>query len=79
LLNDDWQGKPKYSEKTYPSACPDANPGRRGGTPATNRLSYGTATAMGELLYYIMGNNILKKPTCSVQSHLLLAVISDFN
>jgi hypothetical protein len=26
-----------------PHACPDANPGRRGGYPATNRLSYGTA------------------------------------
>jgi hypothetical protein len=26
-----------------PHACPDANPGRRGGKPATNRLSYGTA------------------------------------
>jgi hypothetical protein len=25
--------------------CPDANPGRRGGKPATNRLSYGTAVA----------------------------------
>jgi hypothetical protein len=24
------------------NACPDANPGRRGGNPATNRLSYGT-------------------------------------
>jgi hypothetical protein len=23
--------------------CPDANPGRRGGKPATNRWSYGTA------------------------------------
>jgi hypothetical protein len=23
--------------------CPDANPGRRGGKPATNRLSHGTA------------------------------------
>jgi hypothetical protein len=23
--------------------CPDANPGSRGGKPATNRLSYGTA------------------------------------
>jgi hypothetical protein len=23
--------------------CPDANPGRHGGKPATNRLSYGTA------------------------------------
>jgi hypothetical protein len=26
-----------------PHACPDANPGSRGGKPATNRLSYGTA------------------------------------
>jgi hypothetical protein len=45
--NEDWQGKPKYSEKTCPSATlsttnptwPD--PGRRGGKPATNCLSYG--------------------------------------
>jgi hypothetical protein len=28
--------------------CPDANPGRRGRKPATNRLSYGTAL----LLFY---------------------------
>jgi hypothetical protein len=26
-----------------PHDCPDANPGRRGGKPANNRLSYGTA------------------------------------
>jgi hypothetical protein len=49
--NEDWQGKPKYSEKTCPSATlsttnptwpdPGLNPGRRGGKPATNRLSYG--------------------------------------
>jgi hypothetical protein len=47
------QGKPKYSEKTCPSATlsttnptwsdPGLNPGRRGGKPATNRLSYGAA------------------------------------
>jgi hypothetical protein len=51
--NEDWQGKPKYSEKTCPSATlsttestwpdPGANPSRRGGKPATNRLSYGAA------------------------------------
>jgi hypothetical protein len=45
--------KPKYSEKTYPSATlsttnttwpdPGSNPGRRGGKPATNRLNYGAA------------------------------------
>jgi hypothetical protein len=45
------KGNRSYSEKTCPSAalsttkpacCPDANPGRRDGKPATNRLSYGT-------------------------------------
>jgi hypothetical protein len=45
-------GKPKYSEKTCPNValfttkptcCPDANPGRHGGKPAPDRLSYGTA------------------------------------
>jgi hypothetical protein len=51
--NEHWQGKPKYSEKTYPSATlsttnptwPDLglNPDRHGRKPATNRLSYGTA------------------------------------
>jgi hypothetical protein len=50
----DWQGKPKYSEKTCPSDTlsttnptrldPGLNPGRRGGKPATNGLSYGAAT-----------------------------------
>jgi hypothetical protein len=48
-----WQGKPQYSENTCPSAtlsttnptwCRDSNPGRRGGKPATNHLSYGTAS-----------------------------------
>jgi hypothetical protein len=44
-------GKPKYSEKTYPSTTlsttnptcldPVLNPGRRDGKPAINRLSYG--------------------------------------
>jgi hypothetical protein len=47
--NEDWQGKPKYSEKTCPSTNPNwpdpgSNPGRSGGKPATNRLSYGAAT-----------------------------------
>jgi hypothetical protein len=51
--NEDWQGNPKYSEKTGPSATlsttnptwpdPGSNPGRRGGKPATYRLSYGAA------------------------------------
>jgi hypothetical protein len=47
--NEDWQGKPKYSEKTGPQCHfvhhkshlldPGSNPGRRDGKPATNRLS----------------------------------------
>jgi hypothetical protein len=47
------QEKPKYSEKTCRSATlsttnstspdPGSNPGRRGGKPATNVLSYGSA------------------------------------
>jgi hypothetical protein len=57
--NKDWQGKPKYSEKTCPSATlsttnptwlnPDLNLGRRGGKPATKHLSYGTASVA---IYY---------------------------
>jgi hypothetical protein len=49
----EWQGKPKYSEKTCPSATlsttnttwpdPGLIPGRRSGKPATNRFSYGSA------------------------------------
>jgi hypothetical protein len=52
--NENWQGKPKYSEKTCPSSTLSTtnptwsdlgwNPGRRGGKPATNRLSYDTAS-----------------------------------
>jgi hypothetical protein len=51
--NEDWQGKPKYSEKTCPSVTlsttnptwldPGLNLGRRVGKPATNRLSCGAA------------------------------------
>jgi hypothetical protein len=54
--NEDWQGKPKYSEKTCPNATSSttnatwldlgSNPGHRSGKPTTNRLSYGTALQM---------------------------------
>jgi hypothetical protein len=53
LWDEDWQGKPEYSEKTYPSATlsttyrtwpyPASNTGRRGGKPATTCLSDGAA------------------------------------
>jgi hypothetical protein len=42
---------------TNPTCCPDANPGRRGGKPATNRLSYGTAI-IGTLSKYIRKNEM---------------------
>jgi hypothetical protein len=51
--NENWQRKLKYSEKPSPIATLSttnltwtdvgSNPGRRGGKPATNRMSYGTA------------------------------------
>jgi hypothetical protein len=54
--NEDWQGKPKYSEKTCPSATlsttnptwrdPGSNPARRDRKPETNRLSYGTVLVL---------------------------------
>jgi hypothetical protein len=37
------RGNRSTSSTTNFTCCPDANPGRRGGKPATNRLSYGTA------------------------------------
>jgi hypothetical protein len=53
--NEDWQGKPKCSEKTCPSATLSTtnptllDPGCHGGQPATNRLSYGAALAKSNL------------------------------
>jgi hypothetical protein len=57
----EWQGKPKYSEKTCPDATlsttiptwpdPGLNPGRCGGKPATNRFSYGAAIVYFNLLW----------------------------
>jgi hypothetical protein len=50
--DENWQGKPKHSEKTCPSATFSRNPTYldmgsipdcRGGKPASNRLSYGAA------------------------------------
>jgi hypothetical protein len=52
LWNENWQGKPKYSEKTYPSATlSTTNPtwsdlglnlGHHSGKPVANHLSYDT-------------------------------------
>jgi hypothetical protein len=78
--------EPKYSEKTCPSAalsttnptrCPDANPVRCGGKPATNRLSYGTALTdpVSETLYSFVFSRIPDKvqkprnPECCTLPH----------
>jgi hypothetical protein len=75
--NENWQGKPKYSGKTCPSATlfttnptwpdPGSNPGRRGGKPATNRWSYGAAI-------YLHSLHQLVRPYASrEQVHVFLA------
>jgi hypothetical protein len=67
--NVDWQGKRRFSEKTCPSATfvhhkiPHNQtrvwtPGRRGGKPATNRLSYGAALTFTWGIYRC-GKNIV--------------------
>jgi hypothetical protein len=72
---EDWQGKPKYSEKTCLSATlsttnptwtdPGSNPGRRGGNPATNRLSYGAAPYQSKI--HLSPTWTISKRFCSVQ------------
>jgi hypothetical protein len=77
--NADWQGKPKYSEITCPSATlsttkptwpdPGSNPGRCGGKPATDRLSYGAAQTP-PLSSIFDSSQPTGKPYCSI--HYLL-------
>jgi hypothetical protein len=40
--------------------CPDANPGHRGGKPATNRLSYGTAWVKLSLQKSVEAHTVVK-------------------
>jgi hypothetical protein len=85
--NEDWQGKPKYSEKTCPSATlsttnptwpdPGSNTGRRGGKPATNHLSYGAALSIS--YYYLRpsssnAHSLLTTPS----AHLLVFKFDTF-
>jgi hypothetical protein len=76
----EWQGKPRYSEKTCPGATlsttnptwpyPELNPARRGGKPATNRFSYGAANCsrVRELSFRIGGHTI--EPYSSWHKHV---------
>jgi hypothetical protein len=83
----DWQEKLKNSEKTCLTAalfttnqtCPDLdlNRGRRGGKPATNSLSYGTALIERMVTVrrgYVLGNIFSSVPRCPQQTtyYLLL-------
>jgi hypothetical protein len=45
-----------------PHACPDANPSRRSGKPATNRLSYGTALQIGGIIIVRGNRSTRRKP-----------------
>jgi hypothetical protein len=74
--NEDWQGKPKCSEKTCPSATlsttnptwldPGSNPGHRGGKPVTNHLSNGTVLCVYGALLVVDALKVL----CPKKSHL---------
>jgi hypothetical protein len=90
--NKDWQGKPKYSEKTCPSATlsttnptwpdPGFNAGRRGGKPATNRLSYDAAKVHQLVEWEFAGETDVtggNSPQCQFvhQYHKWLHLVSD--
>jgi hypothetical protein len=70
--NENWQGKPKCSEKTCPSTTLSTtnptwpylgwNPGRRAGKAATNRLSYGTAFSQVDVFQEHWAPNTVPPP-----------------
>jgi hypothetical protein len=84
--NEDWQGKPKYSEKTYPSATlsttnstwpdPGSNPGWRGGNPATNSLSYGAADLLQLVTHSHFIKLIFKQYSAIVDLHNLPTTVA---
>jgi hypothetical protein len=51
--------------------CPDANPGRRSGKPATNRLSYGTTKPATDCLSCGTANSYLSRSLVSNRSYSL--------
>jgi hypothetical protein len=84
--NANWQGKPKYSEKTCSSATLSitnptwpglgSNPGRRSWKPATNRLSYGTALLV--LQYWKIGLSLHVQECNSIRTVLWWTRFTNF-
>jgi hypothetical protein len=82
--NEDWQGKPKYSEKSCPSttlsttnptwADPDSNPGLRGVKPATNRLSYGAASTLS-LCFFLNSRDQVSHPYRTTGKFIILCIL----
>jgi hypothetical protein len=89
--NENWQGKPKYSEKICLSATlstsnptwPDvgSNLGRHGGKPVTKCLSYGTAKFMSKFTFTIRsiyGNgtrSFLNRLNCGLMDSIFWGVM----
>jgi hypothetical protein len=48
--------------------CPDANPGRRGGKPATNRLRYGTAMKSSNFL------NVARRQSIKISEEYIASI-----
>jgi hypothetical protein len=67
---------PSATLSTRKSTWPDlgSNPGRRGGKPVTNRLSYDTATISPNLLMILSCNNLLLKQ--SITSTLCVTIMT---
>jgi hypothetical protein len=65
-----WQGEPKYSEETCPSALtPARTRGRCGGKPATYRRSYGTAVYPSAAATHISGATSFAAPGSYIFRH----------
>jgi hypothetical protein len=85
-LVNDWQGKPKDSEKICPSValstiyrtcCPYANPGSRDGKAPTNHLRYGTAYIAFHNCLIEMRIQFPIRLHCIIHAHAEVFMISD--
>jgi hypothetical protein len=68
-----------YPSQNSTRPDPGLNPGRRGGKPATNRLSYGTAFVVHLLISYFLKiyfNTILTSAICSGKLFLSFSIFT---